>query len=410
MQGEHTMKNKLSIPLLIALVGLPQISETIYTPSLPNVAQGLSTTAQLVEATLAIYFIGFAIGVSLWGIVSDLIGRRMTMLMGLCIYGTATYFCGNAATIETLLTWRIIQAFGASVGSVITQTILRDAFDGSERSKLFSIMSGALAFSPAVGPLMGGLISQFLGWRANFWILVIVALVLFIWSFLTLPETRAANTKPLSTDHMIQLFKQMLTSSNLWGHILLISATNGIIFGFYQEAPFLFIQQLNISPSHYGLIGILIATASIIAARVSFKWGSHSSSEIMINNGTKIVILGSCLFLLCTLIDMQQNFQGVLIILTAIFMIFFGIGLIIPNSLSHALKPYQSTVGTAGSIFGGTYYCLIAGFTWLMSEMHNGQALPLPLYFLFMGSLLITACLLLAYSRKVAQITIHHQI
>ena len=66
------MKNpvKLSIALLIGLVGFPQISETIYTPALPNVAAGLQTSAHLVEH-LAVYFLGFAVGVSLWGAVSD---------------------------------------------------------------------------------------------------------------------------------------------------------------------------------------------------------------------------------------------------------------------------------------------------------------------------------------------------
>ena len=58
---------------------------------------------------------------------------------------------------------------------------------------------------------------------------------------------------------------------------------------------------------------------------------------------------------------------GISIAVATLFIIFFGIGLIIPNSLSHALKPYQMAAGTAGSIFGGCYYCLIAGFTWLMS-------------------------------------------
>lgn len=151
------MKNNqkgLSIGLLIALVGFPQISETIYTPALPDVANGLSASAYMVEATLAIYFLGFAIGVLLWGIISDYCGRRNAMLVGLLVYGIATLGCASSKSIEILLAWRLLQAFGASVGSVITQTILRDSYDGAERTKLFSVMSGALAFSPAIGPII----------------------------------------------------------------------------------------------------------------------------------------------------------------------------------------------------------------------------------------------------------------
>src|SRR5580692_6531866 len=148
-------KKKLSISLLIALVGFPQISETIYTPALPNVANGLQASAYMVEATLSIYFLGFALGVLLWGTISDWCGRRNAMLMGIIVYGIGTLGCANVGTIEALLAWRFLQAFGASVGSVLTQTILRDSYNGEERTKLFSVMSGALAFSPAIGPVLG---------------------------------------------------------------------------------------------------------------------------------------------------------------------------------------------------------------------------------------------------------------
>ncbi len=83
-------KNNISVALLIALVGFPQISETIYTPALPNVANGLQASAYMVETTLSIYFLGFALGVLLWGTISDWSGRRKAMLMGIIIYGIGT--------------------------------------------------------------------------------------------------------------------------------------------------------------------------------------------------------------------------------------------------------------------------------------------------------------------------------
>ena len=175
-------QKKLSTALLIALVGFPQISETIYTPALPSVAAGLHTSVFMVEATLAIYFLGFALGVLVWGTISDTYGRRNSMLSGLLVYGIGTWACANSGSVELLLFWRFVQAFGASVGSVITQTILRDSYSGAERTKLFSVMSAALAFSPALGPILGGYISELFDWRANFWALVILSIARkFIW-------------------------------------------------------------------------------------------------------------------------------------------------------------------------------------------------------------------------------------
>lgn len=376
------MKKNLSIALLIALVGFPQISETIYTPALPNVASGLLATAYMVEATLAIYFLGFALGVVLWGTISDGIGRRTAMLIGLLVYGIGTIGCANVESVEALLAWRFLQAFGASVGSVITQTILRDAYDGAERAKLFAVMSGALAFSPAIGPLIGGFISEFMGWRANFWVLAILSLVLIIWSFISLAETRPNG---IESRKIRPLFLDMIRSCVLWGHVLLIGATNGIIFGFYQEAPFVFVDQLGMQPSHYGCFGLLIAAATICAARISYRQSQRFSSQHFIQCGAACVLAGGVMF---TALVMVGIFNISLLSLS-LFIVFFGVGLIIPNSLSHALKPYQMAAGTAGSIFGGLYYCLIAGFTWIMSIVHNGTALPLPLYIAMLGLVLI---------------------
>ena len=297
--------------------------------------------------------------------------------------------CATVGSVEALLAWRFVQALGASVGSVITQTMLRDSYDGAERTKLFAVMSGALAFSPAIGPLLGGFISEVMGWRANFWALAILSIILAIWSFLSLPETRPRHIKHLSIEKVRLLFLDMIKDRTLWGHVLLIGATNGILFGFYQEAPFVFVEQLGMQPSYYGIFGLLIAAATILAARISYRQSNRFSHQYIIQCGAACVFVGGVIFTLTVMMGIfDLKAFGFSIVVATLFIIFFGVGLIIPNSLSHALKAYQMAAGTAGSIFGGCYYCLIAGFTWLMSALHNGTAFPLPLYITLLGLVL----------------------
>lgn len=392
MKSNHKME--LSIPLLIALVGLPQISETIYTPALPSVASGLSTSPYMVEATLAIYFLGFACGVILWGILSDSRGRRSSMLVGLLIYLVSTIACANVASIEALLAYRFIQAFGASVGSVITQTILRDAFEGAKRAQLFAVMSGALAFTPAIGPILGGFISEYMGWRANFAVLAVISLLLVIWVLGALPETRPQGLKRVSLRMILDLGREMFQSRALWGHVLLIGATNGIIFGFYQEAPFVFIEQMGLPPSHYGFFGVLIAVATMIAARISHQQSRRLSAEAIILSGAVCISAGGILLTLNCFTGVYMEAIGPVLIISTFFLIFFGIGLVIPNSLSHALKAYHATAGTAGALFGGAYYGFVAACTWVMSVIHDETGLPLALYILTLGAVTLIGSLL----------------
>lgn len=378
----------LGLPLILSLVSLPQISETIYTPALPAIAKGLATSVNAVESTLSIYFLGFALGVFLWGACSDFIGRRKTMIIGLCLYVFSCFACLQTQSIEALLIWRFVQAVGASVGSVITQTMLRDCYEGKRRAQIFAMISGVLSLSPAVGPILGGVLSEGLGWRSNFLFLVILGGLLAAWSAVKLPETRPQNLKLPSINTFRSLSKRMFCSSRLWGHVALIGATNGILFCFYQEAPFIFIEKMGIQPSLYGLLGLVVASATIVSAKLSYRLSGKSSPEMLIKAGAFLTTIGGAILLLIEFLGYFQ-LSGMAMIVAAFFVVFLGVGLIIPNSLSVALKDYQEMVGTAGSIFGAMYYVVIACATFGMSWMHDGSTLPLSLYMTFLGLILI---------------------
>ncbi|GIP04969.1 hypothetical protein J28TS4_33760 [Paenibacillus lautus] len=187
------MQRKISKPsllLFIVLVGFPQISETIYTPSLPDIAHHLGAGNNAIQLTLSIYFLGFAFGVYCWGRLSDSIGRRPAMLWGILVYGLGSLGCYLSGSAEWLLVSRFIQAFGASTGSVVTQTILRETVDGAKRHGVFAQISAALAFTPAIGPLIGGWVDQSLGFRAVFFTLVILSAAVLTYTWISLPETR----------------------------------------------------------------------------------------------------------------------------------------------------------------------------------------------------------------------------
>jgi hypothetical protein len=140
-------------------------------------------------------------------------------------------------------------------------------------------------------------------------------------------------------------------------------------------------------PAYFGCFGLLIAGATLVAARVSYSSGQKS----LILRGAICVLAGSVILMFAAL----MGHFNISIAIPTLFLIFLGVGLIIPNSLSHALKPYQENAGTAGSIFGGAYYLLIAGFTWVMGAMHNGTSLPLPLYITLLGLVILLGNLMI---------------
>ncbi|MEI5990706.1 hypothetical protein A5881_002211 [Enterococcus termitis] len=373
-----------SLLLLIVLVGFPQISETIFTPSLPDIAYDFQVSMAMVQLTLSIYFLAFALGVFFWGWLSDFIGRRKAMLFGLLFYGVGSFLCFRSPTIEVLLLARFVQAFGASTGSVVTQTILRESYSGNQRHALFAQISAALAFTPAIGPLIGGIVDQSWGFRAVFFVLVLMSILIFCYAFLRLPETLVANERV--SIKLVPIIKRLLSNPKVLTYGFLIGAMNGVLFSYYAEAPFIFIEQFHLSTAMYGFLGMGVASASILGSLLSKRLLAVYQPEKIILIGIGTMLVGALFLLLASAVTVFPNEVQFWLILLGLFILLTGMGTSLPNCLSLALVDFQDVVGTAGAIFSLGYYLLVSLFTFGMSKFHNGTLLAMPLYFLVIGS------------------------
>lgn len=370
--------------LLVLIVGLPQLSETIYTPALPDVARMLGVAHSLVEYTLTIYLLGFAIGTLFWGKLSDRYGRKPALLSGLSIYVFGCIGCFYSLSFKALMINRFIQAFGGSTGSVLGQVICRDVFSGSARGKVFSIIGSALAFSPAIGPVIGGLIAQSWQWPALFAVLAVVGLLVIFFTIIQLPETYTPT--PFSLKTVQKTAYLMVRDPKVLAAGFLVAACNGISFSYFAEGPFYLITVLGLSPFLYGLSFILFALAGMLGSYASKRAHDYNlSSYIIMQKGTALVVGGASIFMVGILLltaTVAHAFSIIMLTLASMACIMTGIGMIIPNILSLALEEYRATLGTASSLFGFYYYCFISLFTLAMGLLHNETLFPMPLFFM----------------------------
>lgn len=383
-----------SLVLLILLVSFPQISETIYTPSLPELAALMQAGNGLVNMTLSIYFVGFALGVFLWGRLADRFGRRPAMLWGLSIYIGGCLLCYASLTMSALIVARFIQGFGASAGSVVTQTIMRDIFQGPRRSQIFSIISGAIALTPALGPLIGGHVTDLWGFYANFVVLLILGIGIFLYTHRSLKETRPAEMPAVPS--MTSLFVRMISDKHIWTFAFLIAACNGILFSYYGEAPFIFLELLKFKASHYGMFGMFVAVPIMLASYASHRLNTCMKSDSVIFLGTGIMLIGTLFLLASAHLDLVRSsfgIAGILALMLPMTLVFFGMGLIIPNAISLALESYRSVLGSAGAIFGLMYNVMIAVMTEIMGLIHDGSLRPMAMYFLLLSLMMGASCL-----------------
>jgi MFS family permease len=175
----------------------------------------------------------------------------------------------------------------------------------------------------------------------------------------------------------------------------LVGGFNGMLFSYYAEAPFLFINLLKYSPSQYGMLGIFIALASILGSLISHRLNRFFDSKKIILMGCVITFFSMAILMVSVLAGMVNTSNPTLtsvIIFAPMCGLFIGFGISIPNILSISLSSYQEVIGTAGSIFGFIYYIFIAAFIFGMGSLHNGTVVPIACYFFSISLCMLFIC------------------
>ncbi|EGR1703436.1 multidrug efflux MFS transporter EmrD-3 [Vibrio cholerae] len=340
------MKTKPSLWLMVIMLTFPQIVETIYSPVLGSIARSFSVSDAQAAQTLSVYFLAFALGVVIWGVLADKWGRRPTMLVGLLIYGSATFIAMQTDSFTILMLARVFSAFGIAVGSVVTQTILRDVFSGHELRRVFSLMGIGISISPVLGMLLGGQLAFAGGHQLVFLALFFIALVLFVYNLCQLPETQQVKPKIALGCLVARMFKdkQVLLSA------LLVALYNVALFSYYQLGAFIF-SDLGLDAEQFGYSGIALGLGSLI--------GSFLNKTLLAKQvPQRALLLLAALLLIMGTIGVSLTLDSIGFV-AAMILVVIAYGMAIPNILSTALVEYKSQAGSAGALFGLLYYLLI---------------------------------------------------
>ncbi|ABS09301.1 multidrug effflux MFS transporter [Shewanella baltica] len=347
------MNIKPPLGLVVLLMMFPQIMETIYSPALPNIAENFAVSVAGASQTLSVYFMAFAIGVFCWGRLADIIGRRKAMLAGLVCYAIGSALALMVSDFSLLLMARILSAFGAAVGSVITQTMMRDSYSGEELAKVFSVMGMSLGISPVIGLLLGSVLSAYWGYQGVFVALMVSAIVLLFLSVRSLPETKPAHTQKIAIG---ELAIKMLSDSGIIKNTLLVAAFNLMWFSYFSLAPFMFEAQ-GLSTLAFGTSGLLLGFGTFLGSYVNkIMLGRGHTGARLVRLASAIALVGGLGIWL-----IQSTFIGLnnVYFLAPMLLIVIAYGIAIPNILSSALANYRTYAGSAGALFGLFYYILL---------------------------------------------------
>ncbi|HLY77744.1 MAG TPA: MFS transporter, partial [Caulobacteraceae bacterium] len=154
-----TLTEKAPWPLVLllgSLTALGPLAIDMYLPSLPAIAKSLHAAPGEVGATLAAFFAGLGIGQLVCGPLSDRVGRRTPLILGVALFLVGALLCAAAPNIWLLVLARFLQALGGSAGQVVARASVRDRFSHQMAARVLSLLILVLGLAPIVAPIFGG--------------------------------------------------------------------------------------------------------------------------------------------------------------------------------------------------------------------------------------------------------------
>lgn len=281
MKAASTSRRSAAV-LLAALSALGPFSIDTYLPSFPEMAASLGASPVEIQQTLTAYLGAFAF-MTLWhGALSDSLGRRVVILVGLVIYTLASLGCAFATRIEHLWVLRALQGMSAGAGMVVGRAVVRDLYEGTEAQQVLSHVGMMFALAPAVAPVIGGWLQVAFGWRSVFLFLAILGLCFCLFSWRFLPETLPPERRqPFAASHLAHGYRKVLGNPAFLVWCGAFACMFGGFFIYVLSAPVFLMRHLNRGETEFlWLFGPAMAgmmAGSWLSGRVAGRWSAGAT-------------------------------------------------------------------------------------------------------------------------------------
>ena len=371
--------------LLAGLGTLGPFAIDTYLPAFSGIAATLQATPAQMQQTLSAYLFGFAALNLFHGAISDSLGRRPVVLVGLVLFTVASVGCAMSDTIGDLIIWRTIQGMTAGAGSVVSRAIIRDLYPVDQAQKLMSLVTIFFGIAPAIAPLMGGWLFVLAGWHSIFWLLVGIGTLLLLLSARFLPESlHVSQRQPFALMPLLRGYRQLAGNPRFVALVMASGIPFNGSFLYVLSAPAFLGEHLGLQPQQFFWF-FLLTIAGIMA-------GSWTSGRVAGKIPPKQQIRwGFSVMLLVSVINVAANLMFTAHAAWALLPIAgfaFGWALMVPVITLLVLDLYPERRGLSSSlqaVIGSTANGLVAGAIAPL-VMHSTRALAIAsLLFLAIG-------------------------
>lgn len=265
--------------MIVFMVACGQMAQTIFVPALPQIALGLNVDASQLQAVMACYLLSYGMFQFVYGPVSDRVGRKMPLVVGIAIFIIGAVFAAQATSFNQLIMASLIQGLGTASAGALCRSIPRDHYFGDRLVKFNSYVSMAVVFLPLLAPFIGSASAAYFGWQAVYWVLAgfgAVVWLLLIFAFKeSLPKAQREHQAVIASyRHVLRhrAFRAYLFSLiATFAGIAAFEAIAGVLYGQYLGLTPFMVSCYFVAPIPGYLLGALIAGRQNKPQRVIYQ-------------------------------------------------------------------------------------------------------------------------------------------
>jgi DHA1 family bicyclomycin/chloramphenicol resistance-like MFS transporter len=378
--------------LLGSLTAFGPLSVDMYLPALPHIASELDAGPASIQLTLTAVLAGLALGQLVAGPVSDALGRKRPLLVGVAAYAAASLLCAVAPSAPALVGLRFVQGLAGSAGVVIARAIVRDLYAGDAAARVFSILVLVMGAAPVLAPTLGAQVLRVAGWRAIFVVLAVIGILLVLAVAGGLDETHAAERRAIGgVVETLGTMRRLLADRSFLGYALTGGFGFGALFAYISGSSFVLERVYGLSPQRFGLFFAINAAGFVVMAQVNARIVGRAGARRLLAIGLASGAAGA----LALLVVAATHAGGLAGILPCLFVVQTSLGLVLPNSTALALTDHPAVAGSASALLGVLQYAVGAVAAPIVGVAGTSSALPMSIVIAVLASSAVAAWLAL---------------
>jgi MFS transporter, DHA1 family, multidrug resistance protein len=361
--------------MMAALMALTALSIDVMLPALPQIRDEFGLTdPNRMQLVVTSYVVGFAVGQLFHGPLSDWLGRKPVLLVGLAVYALASVGCLLAGSFEHLLAARVLQGLANAAPRVIAVAVVRDVYGGRRMAEVMSFVMVVFIIVPVIAPSVGGAFLLFGSWHLIFGFLAAASIAALVWMGIRLPESRKADEiGVMSVGWVARAYATAATNRLTLGYTLATGAVFSALMGYINSAQQIFVEVYRLGawfPMVFGGVAIAVAVASFVNGRLVERLGMRRISHW----GLVGFVAVSLAHLAIALLFGPPPLAVFVVLLAAAL---FCFGLIMPNFNAIAMEPMGRIAGTASSFVGAVTTATAAAGGFFIGRAFDGGVVPL---------------------------------